>query len=250
MFEESLKEVRVASSKKLILLKKDPLAYFLMSVLAGMYIGFGILIAFSVGGQITGGATKLVMGSVFSVALSLVIIVGAELFTGNNFVLSVGAMTKQNTWAQAVYLWGFCWIGNVCGSVLLAFLYKATGLQVDGIAKVITNAAIVKTTASPSELLARAILCNILVCLALWSSFRTKNDVAKLIMTFLCIVTFFTSGFEHSVANMTLLTAAMLGPDPISLGAWGYNIFWVTLGNMIGAIVFLAIPYILTLRKK
>lgn len=252
MYTEQIKVVQGAASKKLAFLRQNPLGYFLLSMLAGMYIGFGILLAFTVSGQLQGApSAKLLMGTVFGVALSLVIIAGGELFTGNNFVLAVGALTKQNTWFQASYLWVICWLGNACGAILLAILYNATGLQVDGVAKALTATAVVKMTAGPVALLMRGILCNILVCLALWSSFQTKNDAAKLIMVFWCLLAFFTTGFEHSVANMTLLTAALIEPagQVITVGAWLYNLFWVSLGNMLGAICFLAVPYVIAAKK-
>ena len=136
MYTEQIKAVQGAASKKLAFLHQNPLGYFLLSMLAGMYIGFGILLAFTVSGQLQGApTTKLLMGTVFGVALSLVIIAGSELFTGNNFILAVGALTKQNTWLQASYLWVICWLGNACGAILLAILYNATGLQVDEIGR-------------------------------------------------------------------------------------------------------------------
>ncbi len=93
----------------------------------------------------------------------------------------------------------------------------------------------------------RGILCNILVCLAVWCSFRTTNDAAKLIMVFWCLFAFITCGFEHSVANMTQLTVALLDPagQAVSLVGYFYNLITVTLGNMVGGICFVAVPYFL-----
>lgn len=252
MFKTQIDQVGKAAQNKVGLLRRDPLSYFLLSMLAGMYIGFGILLAFTVSGQLNGASvTKLAMGAVFGVALSLVVIAGGELFTGSNFVLSVGLMTKKVSWTETLYLWLICWLGNACGSIVLALLYHATGLQVKGVATAMATTAVAKMSATPTQLLTRAILCNILVCLAIWMTFQTKSDAAKLIMVFWCLLAFFTSGFEHSVANMTLLTAALLEPvgNAVSVVGWGYNLLWVTLGNMLGAIIFLALPYTLATRK-
>ena len=95
------------------------------------------------------------------------------------------------------------------------------------------------------ELIARAALCNWLVCLALWMAARTTNDTAKAIVIFWCLFAFIASGFEHSVANMTLLSIALLGehPDTVSLAGMGHNLLWVTLGNIIGGSVFMALGY-------
>ncbi|MBR6473065.1 MAG: formate/nitrite transporter family protein, partial [Firmicutes bacterium] len=102
-------------------------------------------------------------------------------------------------------------------------------------------------------LLARGILCNTLVCLAVWCGFRAKSDAGKLIMIFWCLLAFFATGFEHSIANMTLLTLSLInngGNEAISFGGYCYNLIVVTLGNMIGGILFVALPYSAASREK
>jgi nitrite transporter NirC len=101
-------------------------------------------------------------------------------------------------------------------------------------------------------LLMRGILCNILVCLATWCSFKCKSESAKLIMIFWCLFVFITAGFEHSVANMTLLTIGLFAPDGANVSIIGYiyNIAVVTFGNMIGGAIFLALPYYIISKKK
>ncbi len=95
------------------------------------------------------------------------------------------------------------------------------------------------------ELLARGILCNWLVCLALWMSGRTKNDAAKCIVIFWCLFAFISSGFEHSIANMTVFAVALLGNHPETVNLLGafYNLFWVTIGNTISGGIFMALGY-------
>ena len=109
-----------------------------------------------------------------------------------------------------------------------------------------------KMSLPAQELFFRGLFCNILVCLAVWCTFRCKDDVSKLIMIFWCLFIFITAGFEHSVANMTLLTIGLLSPGTaaVSIAGYIYNIGVVTLGNMIGGIFFVAIPYYLISRKN
>ena len=97
----------------------------------------------------------------------------------------------------------------------------------------------------PLELLMRGILCNWLVCLALWMSARTKSDAAKCILIFWCLFAFIASGFEHSVANMTLFAIALFGnhPDTVTIGGMFYNLLWVSIGNIIAGVVFMAAAY-------
>ncbi|MCR4611196.1 MAG: formate/nitrite transporter family protein [Lachnospiraceae bacterium] len=253
MFSEDFEKMGNAAVAKRDFLKNNFLGYFLLSMLAGMFIGFGVLLAFTIGGLMDGApVTKVLMGVSFGVALSLVVMCGAELFTGNNLVMTAGALMRKTSVLDAVKLWVVCWIGNACGSVLLAVIYHFTGLGDGSAGEFMAKAALAKMSAGPVELLCRGILCNVLVCLAVWASFRLKSEAGKLIMIFWCLFAFITTGFEHSVANMTLLTIGLFRPCGVDLTVGGlfYNLLIVTLGNMIGAICLVAVPYFIGQRKK
>lgn len=247
MFSEDYTAAANAAAAKAALLKKNPGGYFLLSALAGMYVGFGVLLVFTLSGAMAGSPfTKLVMGCTFGVALSLVVVAGAELFTGNNMVMTAGLLRKTVTAGDTVKLWTFCWLGNLAGSILLAVIYYLTGLYGGATLTAMTDAAAAKMTAGFIPLLARGILCNTLVCLAVWCGFRSRSEAGKLIMIFWCILAFFATGFEHSVANMTLLTLSLMnsgGNEAISMGGYWYNLLTVTAGNMIGAVLLVALPY-------
>lgn len=254
MFNDEFTAAANGAAGKLKLLNNNPLGYFMLSVLAGAYIGFGILLVFTLSGALDGAPyTKLVMGCCFGVALSLVIIAGAELFTGNNLVMTAGVLRKTVTIGDAAKLWVVCWIGNLVGSALLAVIFSLTGLYSNATLSAMTGAAAGKMTAGFIPLLTRGMLCNTLVCLAVWCGFRAKSDAGKLIMVFWCLLAFFATGFEHSIANMTLLTLALInngGNEAITMGGYWYNLVVVTLGNMLGAILFVALPYHLASRQK
>lgn len=253
MFGEEYEAAANAAGTKVGLMKKNAVGYFALAVLAGMYIGFGILLIFSIGGMLSGQPyAKIVMGLSFGIALSLVVVGGAELFTGNNLVMTAGVLKKKITIADACKLWVFCYVGNWVGSILLAVIYHITGLGTGVVGEFIATASLGKMSVPFAALLMRGILCNILVCLAVWCGFKCKSDSGKLIMVFWCLFAFITTGFEHSVANMTLLTISLLEPagQAVSLGGYFYNLFTVTLGNMIGGILFVAVPYYLASHKK
>ena len=167
-------------------------------------------------------------------------------------VMAAGIIKKTVTLADSVKLWVVCWLGNAAGGVILSLLYTMTGLGKGAVGAFMAAGALTKMTAGPAELFARGILCNMLVCLAVWCGFRAKSESGKLIMIFWCLVTFFTTGFEHSIANMTLLTTALLRPDgaAVTPGGWFYNLAVVTAGNMIGGIVFVALPYAAAARER
>lgn len=256
MFSDEFALVVGAGQKKIKLLQTNLTGYFLSSMLAGLYVGLGIILIFSIGGFLSAAQspfTKTVMGISFGIALSLVIIAGAELFTGNVFVMTAGLARKGVTWAQAGWLLLVSYVGNLAGSVLLAYVYFLTGLSTGPVGEFIAKTSATKMGLPFGQLFFRGVLCNILVCLAVWSSFRCKEEVAKLIMVFWCLFAFITAGFEHSVANMTLLAIALFNPAgaAVSVGGYVYNLVAVSLGNMVGAVLFLAIPYsLISLDKK
>lgn len=253
MFLEDFLTLCNSAKSKVAFLKGNPLGYFISSMLAGMFVGFGIILAYTAGGMIHDNPfVKLVMGSAFGVALSLVMMAGAELFTGNNMVMMGGMLNKSIRFKEAISLWITCWIGNFIGSIFVALLFYWTGLATGDTAELMAKTAQTKMHLDIVPLFVRAILCNVLVCLATWSGYRCKTESGKLIMIFWCILTFFTSGFEHSIANMTLLTISLLSPmgAAVSIGGLFYNIIIVTLGNMIGGTLLMALPYYLISKKK
>lgn len=253
MFGEEYEAAANAAGVKTELMKKNAAGYFALAVLAGMYIGFGTLLIFTIGGMLNGAPyTKIIMGVSFGIALSLVVVGGAELFTGNNLVMAAGVFKRKITIADACKLWIVCYVGNWAGSILLAVIYHITGLGTGAVGEFIATASLGKMSVPFAALLMRGILCNILVCLATWCGFKCKSESGKLIMIFWCLFAFITTGFEHSVANMTLLTISLLEPagQAVSIGGYFYNLLTVTLGNIIGGILFVAVPYYLASRKK
>lgn len=253
LFHEEFFSAVAGAKTKISFLKKNPVGYFLLSMLAGAFIGFGVLLTNTIGSQLAGApCTKLVMGLSFGVALSLVVIAGGELFTGNNLVMAAGLMKHEIRMKDAVSLWAVCWVGNLAGAVALASIYLLTGLSSGPVGEFMANGALAKITPSPIALIARGALCNMLVCLAVWCGFRIKSDAGKLIMIFWCLFAFITTGFEHSIANMTLFTEVLFNPcgQDVTVGGCIYNLLLVTLGNMIGGIVFVAIPYGVCAGKK
>jgi nitrite transporter NirC len=139
------------------------------------------------------------------------------------------------------------WIGNLAGSLGLVALFALGGggglLSTPD--TLVMKVAALKMNAPGASLFARAILCNWLVCLAIWMSARVSSDSAKCIVIFWCLLAFIACGFEHSVANMTLLGLALAGnhPETVSVAGFAWNLAWVTLGNVVGGAVFVAGAY-------
>ncbi|WP_317366982.1 formate/nitrite transporter family protein [uncultured Tyzzerella sp.] len=252
MFNEEIEEVSKSAYKKVFLLKNNLMGYFFAAIIAGVYVSLGVTFAFSVGAMIHDfSAYKLILGICFGVALSLCAMAGAELFTGNNFVVAVGINRKTVTFADSVKLLVMCYLGNLVGSLLVVLLFFLGGfLKAGNIPEFFIETANSKINLTPVEIITRAIMCNILVSAATWCGYRCKSESGKLIMIFWCILAFITSSFEHSIANMSLLVIGLISPNSdISISGILYNIPLATIGNILGGAIFLAVPYLIIAKK-
>jgi len=249
MYAEDLKRMAEVSRKKVEYFLNAPGGYFLLSALAGIYLGLGICLIFSVGAPFAAdgsAALKLVMGASFGVALTLVIFAGSELFTGNNMVCTIGALVRTITWKQVCQIFGWSFIGNLIGSLAVAWLIVESGvIAQDPQVSLLMNVAAMKMSAPAWELFVRGMLCNLLVCLAVWMAARTQNETAKLLVIFWCLFAFVGSGFEHSIANQSVLGMALFLPhgEAISWGGFVWNQVFVGLGNVIGGAVLVGGAY-------
>lgn len=252
---ETLASLQTAASNKALKARSHLPGYFVSSMLAGAYVGVGVFLAYIVGSPLVEAGSpwaRVMMGASFAVALSLVVFAGAELFTGNAMTMPVGCLRRSASIFEVVHVWVTSWVGNLAGAALLALLLHWSGIF-DGAAEtaLVQSAVAKKMHLGEGVLIARGILCNWLVCLGVWCSFRMKSESGKLIMIFWCLYAFVAAGFEHSVANMTLFSLALLQPHSaaVSLPGMFYNLAWVSLGNIIGGAVFVGCAYNLMSEK-
>ena len=232
-----------------------------LGVLAGVYIGFGAALATLVGHDaarhVGVGIAQILVGSVFSVGLILVVIAGAELFTGNNLMIA-SVLGKEYGPKRLLGRWGLVYLANFAGSILLAFIMYQSGLwkmassAVGAKAIAIANA---KVNLSFGEAFFRGIGCNWLVCLAVWMALSAKDVAGKILAIFFPIMAFVALGYEHCVANMYFIpiglflkgTAAAGGFASLSSLTWGNflaaNLVPVTLGNIVGGGLFVGSVY-------
>ncbi len=248
MYQKTIDYFADLSAGKVQVMRSNPLGFLIASMMAGAYVGVGILLIFSIGQTIDPSVRSLAMGASFGVALTLVIFAGSELFTGHTMMMTIGLMRGSIGLSGLCASWILTWIGNLAGSALLAWLFYAGGggaILKQG-ADLIFNVSAYKMSSAPEALVARGILCNWLVCLAIWTSARATSDAAKCILIFWCLFAFIACGFEHSIANMTIFSVALLGNHPASVTVDGmfYNLGWVTLGNAIAGAIFMAGAYL------
>ena len=250
MEHETVSAMAGAARTKAGLLRHSPRQYLVLSILAGAYVGLGIVLIFAIGAPLQAagsGATKAVMGASFGVALTLVIFAGSELFTGNNLVMTVGALSRTVTPTALGKVWAVSFAGNLAGSMLLALATASSGvLSKPPASEFLLGIVASKMGAPLLELFFRAILCNALVCLAVWMGMRAKDETARLLLIFWCLFAFIGAGFEHSVANMTLLSIGLFLPhDPhlVSWAGFARNLVVVTAGNIVGGALCIGLPY-------
>ena len=246
MYLDTINHFSEVAVKKADLLKNNPLSFYIGALMAGAYVGMGIVLIFTLGAHVDPSIRPLVMGATFGLALMLVIFAGSELFTGHTMYMTLGWLQDKVSGTDVFKAWGASWLGNLIGAALLAIMVAiGDGPLFNGSSELLNNVAGAKMNKGPIQLFFLAIMCNWLVCLALWTSARTKNDAAKCILIFWCLLAFIASGFEHSVANMTVFSLALLGEHPGTVSIFGmfYNLLFVTMGNTVAGGLFMAIGY-------
>jgi nitrite transporter len=247
MFTETVSKFADAGAAKARFLDENPLGFWVSSMMAGIYVGFGILLIFSLGSLLDPSVRPLVMGASFGLALILVVFAGADLFTGHTMSMTLSVLERRASWRALGAVWATSWLGNLAGSLLLAALFVTGGGGVitSASSELLYKVAAAKMNMDAVSLVARAILCNWLVCLAIWMSARIAHDSARMIAIAWCLFAFIASGYEHSIANMTIFGVALLSkhPEAITWAGMTWNLFWVTLGNTIAGALFMAGAY-------
>lgn len=254
--------------------KQNLVSNVIMAFLAGAYIGFGSLLAIKVAGNIPvdiwGNLTRLVFAGVFPVGLLMVIVAGADLFTGNCMYLPSAVIHKKCTWGGLGRSWLISYVGNLIGSIFIAFfLGLLTGIFFDKaanggmpLAAYAVNLANGKCNLPFDVAFLRAVGCNWLVCLAIYMSLSASDAVSKVAVIWPPITAFVAIGFEHSVANMTFIPLGIfLGQSEVYTAAlsqglvpalsantnwYGFfvtNLIPVTLGNIVGGMIFVSMLY-------
>ena len=230
------------------------LTMFALAVLAGAFIALGALfytvtMTTGKGDAVPFGHHRLAGGVAFSLGLILVVVGGAELFTGNNLIAMAWASGRVTT-QQIMRNWGWVYLGNLAGAVGTAALVWLAGIQNMGdgsVGETMVQIARSKISLDPVSTIARGVLCNVLVCLAVWLCMGARSVTDKVLAILFPITGFVACGFEHSVANMYFLpigVALAAGTSaPLSAVDAISNLALVTIGNIFGGTVLVALVY-------
>jgi nitrite transporter NirC len=251
MYEQSISHFAELAREKCDVAHRSSTAFVVGAMLAGAYIGIAMILALTVGSEVTSTIRPVVMGCLFGVGLILTIFAGAELFTGYVMYLGFGLARGSITIVDALRTLMLVWIGNLGGALVLVLLYKiAGGAILSGDTSALDAYVAHKVNADLSAIVVRGILCNWLVCLAIWTAHRVQGDAAKCIIIAWVLLAFVACGFEHSVANMTALPLGLLVPSPTIhfLGA-ARNLIAVTVGNALGGAIPITCAYLVAAQS-
>ena len=252
----------------------DTASLLALAFLAGAFVALGsafsLVVTAGADGALPYGVTRLLGGLAFSLGLILVIVGGAELFTGNNLMIMACASGRVSP-RELLRAWALVYVGNFIGALSIALLvFVAAGYtHGNGAVGVATLAsAEAKTSFSAFQAFVHGVMANILVCLATWLCFSARTTTDKIVAIILPIAAFVAAGFEHSIANMYSLPLALLiklwgpaefwqtiGRTPaayphLTIASFLANLLWVTLGNMVGGIWVGITYWFIYLRRR
>lgn len=236
-------------------LTRTPGLFLVRTMLAGAYIGIGVLIMVTAGGPLAVAGSPwapLVNGAVFGIALMVVLVAGGELATSAMMILTQGAMLGRIGWGRAAATLLACLGGNLLGAMVFAGLLHVSGVLAPGTAGGDTIAHMIahKAEATTLQLVVRGILCNLMVCLAVWCWARLTSEIARIAAVFACVLVFITSGFEHVVANMTTFSLGLYGGLPhATVAEFARNVLAVGVGNTIGGGLLVGAAYAYGVRR-
>ncbi|GAA4836364.1 formate/nitrite transporter family protein [Actinomycetospora corticicola] len=247
---DAVREQAIAGEKKTDELRM-PLAYGINTLFGGAYVGVAVVLMFAAAGPLEAAQSpfsKLAQGLLFGIALTLVVFAGAELSTGNMMVSVMGLFDRLRGpgigGVAAIIAVSF--VGNLVGAIVFSLLVHGSGVlelvSAPGSpppgAAMLESVATKKVTEGVDTMLLRGILCNMLVTLGVWMAARTRSDAAKLLLLLWVLLAFIATGFDHVVANMTIMTLGLLAGVPaVTVASFAWNLLWVGLGNLIGGAV-------------
>ena len=245
---------------------RDALALVILGTLAGAFIAFGALfmtVTLTGAGDLPFGVARLLAGLVFSLGLILVIVGGAELFTGDSLMVLACASGRIGV-AGLLRTWGWVYLGNILGALgtaAIVFLAGMHGFGGGAVGRTALTIATAKASLPTVQLFFLAVLCNVLVCLAVWMSFGARSAADKVLVIVPPVAAFVAAGFEHSIANLYLLPYALLVKSFAGAEFWAavaiqptafagldiaatvHNVAIATIGNLIGGSLMVGTVY-------
>lgn len=245
MLYSDIDAISLAAVNKADICNNHPVKYFIRSIMAGFYIVVATILS-----NVTGAVFfttypqigRFLSSLLFSIAIVLVVFLGGELFTGNNMVMAMGVYTGKCKVSDMIKTWGMSYVGNFAGAFILSSMLVLSGASRTILTDYYDSFIYTKLSASSMELLLRGILCNFLVCLAVYTGMKLKSESGKMIIMFCVITAFVIAGFEHCVANMGTFTIGYMLLGDIGTFSVIKSQILVTIGNIVGGALLLSLP--------
>ena len=232
-----VEQITQAGVQKLLFSGTAPGRYLTRAALAGAFIFVGALLSSLCAAWFYDTnlpLAKLLGALAFSAALTLIVLLGGELFTGCTLVMSVSLYDGRVRLAGTLRVWALAYLGNLLGILVLCLLLAGSGSSGELLGAYLALIVPGKLSAPWYLLLLRGVLCNFLVCIGVFAGFRLQSETAKALVITLAITTFVLTGLEHSIANMAYFALHALLNGGADWAAMGWNLLWVTLGNLLG----------------
>ncbi|MGN0143904.1 MAG: formate/nitrite transporter family protein [Clostridium sp.] len=237
MYYSDLNIVSGMSEKKSVLSKDNPIKYVGRAFFTGSLLFLATILSYTIGAILSSNypeAARISCAALFCFAIIAIVFFNGELFTGNNFVMSVGAMEKKASLSSTLRVWILSLLGNALGIIFFAFLFVKSDASMAILKPYIEPIIDTKINLSITQIVLRGILCNFSVCLAVFSGIKLKSEFGKMLLMFFCVFTFVIAGFEHSIANIAIFSIGYFLLDTFNTPMVLYNIFWAVIGNIIG----------------
>ena len=236
---------------KIEMAQKDVFKFFMRSFMAGVYLAMAAILSFSLGAlfQNNVALSKTLVAGSFGIGLAMIVFLGGELFTGNCFTTMFPVYAKQKKLTDLLPAWIICYVGNFVGSAIVCVLFIASGSLKEVMTTYLTNSIQAKLTFDVMQLLCKAILCNLVVCVGAYAGMKVQDNITKFMLIIIIVMIFVLPGFEHCIANMSTYTMGMcLLQSSIDWSLLPLHMVISTIGNILGGSVLLGLPVYLTFK--
>ncbi|MGL4109168.1 formate/nitrite transporter family protein [Clostridium sp. LP20] len=240
MYVNDVVRLNELANEKETLASNNPIKFMLRAMMAGFYLIVAIILSYSIGAltqRISPELSKILTAMTFSIALALISFLGGELFTGNNLVMGISFFDKKTKILGLLKVWTLSYLGNLIGSIIIGFIFIKSGSGKEIFPEYLATIVNTKVSMTVVELLFKGILCNFIVCIAVMCSVKMESEIGKMVAMFWLIFAFVLAGFEHSIANMGIFTLSYFTLGSLPWGGVLFNMFWVTIGNIIGGTI-------------
>lgn len=234
--------------------KNEPFRFFIRSFIAGLYLGMATILSYTLAvilNDVSNEVAKIAFAGAFGIGLVIIVLLGCELFTGNCLTTMFPVFHKDLKFSQILPMWGICYIGNFIGIAFIMFLFVQSGSYQEALKAYLITVITGKLHFNAMQLFIKGILCNFIVCVAVYAGIKIKSESAKIFVMLIVVMSFVLPGFEHSIANMGTFSMGFFAlGNSLSWNGIVLHMLIATLGNIAGGSFLLGLPVYLMSKSK